>query len=109
MIPIVATYLVPKGYRGITLFPFVIVRDRRDLRESILMHHERIHLRQQIEMLVLLFFVWYAVEYVLRYMRFRNHHLAYRNISFEKEAYQNEKDLDYLKKRPFWKFLWYLK
>jgi hypothetical protein len=31
--------------------------------------------------------------------------MAYRNISFEREAYANEKDLDYLKRRSFFGFL----
>ena len=33
---------------------------------------------------------------------------AYHAISFEREAYKNEKDLDYLKKRSFWSFLRYI-
>jgi hypothetical protein len=38
----------------------------------------------------------------------KDRNLAYRNISFEKEAYLNEKDPDYLKKRSFWAFKKYL-
>ncbi len=108
MIPIVARYLVPKRYRGFAVFPFVIVREKADRDDAIMMNHERIHLRQQLEMLILPFFVWYVAEYMIRLTIFCNRHKAYRSISFEKEAYQNEKDLDYLKKRPFWRFLWFL-
>jgi hypothetical protein len=39
---------------------------------------------------------------------YKDKNLAYRNISFEKEAYANEKDLNYVKQRSFWKFLSYL-
>jgi len=34
-------------------------------------------------------------------------HTAYKNISFEKEAYCNEKDLDYLKRRRPHEFITY--
>jgi hypothetical protein len=37
----------------------------------------------------------------------KDKNVAYRNISFEKEAYTNEKDLNYLQSRSFWKFLNY--
>lgn len=30
--------------------------------------------------------------------------MAYKNISFEREAYKNENDPNYLKSRPFWNF-----
>jgi hypothetical protein len=33
---------------------------------------------------------------------------AYHAISFEREPYKNEKDLDYLKKKSFWSFLRYI-
>jgi len=37
--------------------------------------------------------------------QYKNFDLGYRNISFEREAYSNEKDLVYLRKRTFWNFL----
>ena len=108
MFLIVSKYLIPKGYRGMTVFPFVILRDREAIDILVLVNHERIHIRQQLELLIVPFFVWYFLEYLFRLVKYRDRDLAYRNICFEREAYQNEKDLDYLKKRPFWKFLNYL-
>lgn len=108
MFLIVSKYLIPKGYRGMTVFPFVILRERSDKEVSVLVNHEKIHIRQQLELLVLPFFVWYLMEYVFRLMRYGNRYEAYRNISFEREAYANEKDPDYLKSRSFWKFLKYV-
>ena len=32
---------------------------------------------------------------------------AYMNISFEKEAYKNDSDFNYLKKRRFWAWVKY--
>ena len=108
MFLIVSKYLLPKGYRGMAVFPFVILRERKDASEAVLMDHERIHIRQQLELFVVPFFVWYVFEFGIRLLRYRNRYQAYRNISFEREAYANEKSPDYLKSRPFWNFLKYL-
>ena len=73
------------------------------------LNHERIHLRQQLELLVVPFYLWYLLEYVYHYLRLRDPKRAYRAISFEREAYANEKDLRYLHRRSFWGFLSYFK
>ena len=108
MFLIVSKYLIPKGYRGLTLFPFVIIRDLLDKENKVLLNHERIHIRQQLELLILPFFVLYFLEYLIRLVQFKDRNKAYRNISFEREAYDNERNLDYLKTRPFWKFKNYI-
>lgn len=105
MILIVFKYLTPKGFRGITFYPFVFLADKNDKLNLCFVNHERIHIRQQLEMLIIPFFIWYGLEFLVRWMQFKNRRAAYLNISFEREAYQNEKDLDYLKRRPFWTFL----
>ena len=107
MIVIVFKYLTPKWVRGITLFPFIVLSEKSDRNNAVLLNHEKIHIRQQLEMLVLLFFVIYLTEFLIGYVKYRNWQLAYKNISFEREAYANEKDLCYLKQRPFWRFLKY--
>lgn len=108
MILFVAKYLIPKGYRGLAVFPFVFVKDKEDRHNAVFINHEKIHLRQQLELLVVPFFVWYVLEYLFRLVQYKKAHLAYRNISFEREAYANESDLEYLKKRSFFGFLKYL-
>ena len=35
---------------------------------------------------VILFYVWYVIEYIIRLLLYRNHYRAYRNIVFEREA-----------------------
>ena len=107
MFLIVAKYLIPKGYRGLAFFPFVFVKYSLDKNNPVFINHERIHLRQQLELLILPFFIWYFTEFLLRFIQYGNRDLAYRNISFEREAYANEKDLDYLNKKYFWNFLKY--
>jgi len=108
MFLIVTKYLVPKGYRGIALFPFVFVKYSMDKENAVFVNHERIHLRQQLELLIIPFFILYFLEFLLRLIQYRNRDLAYRNVSFEREAYANEKDLYYLKQRSFWLFLKYI-
>jgi hypothetical protein len=92
---------------AITLYPFVIIRKKTILNKSLVIH-EKIHLRQQIELLVLPFYVWYCVEFCLRYLKYRNQYEAYKNISFEKEAYTNENDAKYLEKRKYFAWVLYL-
>jgi hypothetical protein len=108
MFVIVSRYLIPKGFRGITLFPFIIVSETDLKQNPVMINHEKIHIRQQIELLILPFFIWYGVEFLVKWIVSKDKNYAYRNISFEKEAYANEKDLNYLKQRSFWNFLNYL-
>jgi hypothetical protein len=91
---------------GLALYPFVILKSTNP--PAYLLNHERIHLRQQLEMGLLLFYVWYVVEFVLRYGQYKNADKAYRNICFEREAYAHDEQLDYLKNRKFWNFLKYI-
>ena len=85
---------------GITLFPFIILRERyRDTeRGKEVINHEMIHIEQQKELLVLPFYVLYILFFILGIFSF-NPRGPYRSIPFEKEAYANEKDFTYLEKR----------
>ena len=108
MFLIVAKYLIPKGYRGMAVFPFVVVKYDFDKTNETFVNHEKIHLRQQLEMLILPFFFWYFLEYLIRLIQYKNKDLAYRNISFEREAYSNEININYLKNRSLFQFLKYI-
>jgi hypothetical protein len=108
MFLIVAKYLIPKGYRGMAVFPFILIKYDFDKSNGVFVNHEKIHLRQQLELLVIPFFIWYVLEYLIRLVQYQNMDLAYRNISFEREAYAKETELDYLKQRSFFQFLHYI-
>ncbi|TDW44275.1 hypothetical protein EV144_10924 [Flavobacterium sp. 270] len=108
MFLIVAKYLIPKGYRGMTVYPFILIKYYKDQVNAVFLNHEKIHLRQQLEMLILPFFICYFLEFLIRFIQYKNKDLAYRNISFEREAYANETDFNYLKNRSFfqsWNYL----
>lgn len=92
---------------GMALFPFILVRINPCSR--FLINHEQIHLRQQVELGLIVFYIWYFAEYLIRLIQYKKHYLAYLHISFEREAYQHQADLDYLKKRRLWAFWGYLK
>jgi hypothetical protein len=108
MFVIVSKYLIPKGFRGITLFPFIVVSESDLRQDPVMINHEKIHIRQQAELLILPFFMWYGMEFLIRFLICQDKNKAYRDISFEREAYANEKDLNYLKRRSFWRFLNYI-
>jgi len=97
--------LVPKGYSGITLFPFIfLAKSKKDYgkRYNRLINHEKIHLKQQAEMLIVFFYIVYIINYLINLVRYKNADAAYRNIIFEREAFRNEYDLNYLSSRkPF--------
>jgi hypothetical protein len=108
MFVVVISWLFAKNFRGLAIYPFIFLRDKTLKENPQILNHERIHLRQQIEMLWVFFFIWYGIEYLIRLYQFKNSSTAYFNISFEKEAYTHDKDLEYLKNRKIWAFRKYL-
>ena len=131
---IVYNYIIPfKGYLAMCVFPFIFVRkDARNLTVKDI-NHEKIHGMQQIETHIvalilavllaavgifswwwvlvspLVYFALYGLEYIVRWICYGfDTSEAYRNISFEQEAYLNENDLTYIKSRHLfasWKYL----
>ena len=105
---IIRNNLIPfPGYSAITIWPFIFVR-RIAWYSNDIDRHEHIHGRQQLEMLLLLFYLWYGLEYIIRLSITRDHVRAYRSISFEQEAYTHEHDEQYLQHRRLYAWLKYL-
>lgn len=100
---------MPKGYSGLTMYPFVFLKSKVLKDDAVLINHEKIHLKQQLELCLLLFYIVYGIEFICRYIQYKNTHKAYKNISFERESYANESNLNYLKTRSFWQFLKYIR
>jgi len=93
--------------RAITLFPFIFMKRSGDKTNERLINHERIHLRQQLELFIIFFYLLYLGEYLIGRIRGLNHRKAYYNISFEQEAFGHEYQLDYLARRPVFAFVQY--
>lgn len=84
---------------AITLYPFIISRD--EMSEDVL-RHETIHIAQQKELLVVLFYILYGWDYLMGMIKYRNKEKAYFRIRFEQEAYDNMFKEDYLKNRKLY-------
>ncbi|EGK04692.1 hypothetical protein [Dysgonomonas mossii] len=95
----------PKGFIAITLFGVVFAR--KELNETS-KNHEAIHVKQGNEMLWVFFYLWYCIEWLIRLIQYRDKMLAYYNISFEREAYINQLDDEYLIKRKLFSWIKYL-
>lgn len=93
---------------ALTFFPFIIYREASFATDPILVNHERIHLKQQLELVLIVFYLWYGIEFLLRLLYYRNRRKAYRQISFEQEAYANESNLSYNETRKAYSFLRYV-
>lgn len=106
---IVSDKLVKEGFMAITIFPFIILNNKEFKKNKTLIRHETTHIKQQIEMLVVPFYIWYGIEFLIRLLIYKDKNKAYKNISFEREAYDNEKNSSYNKVRRIYNFLRYLK
>ena len=94
-----------KGFTAITLRPIIFVRkDEEKYYTDVVERHEYIHGEQQKEMLIVFFLLWYGIEWLVKLCYYRNSMTAYKNISFEREAYKNQNDLAYLDERKH--FAW---
>ena len=110
---IVRNSIIPfKGFAAINIFGVVFVRNdykfASDDAYNRLLRHEAIHTKQMQELLYLPFYVWYLLEWLVRLVMYRDRHKAYRNISFEREAYANQYTPGYTERRRHYAFLQYL-
>ncbi|MEE9348911.1 MAG: hypothetical protein V3U80_02580 [Flavobacteriaceae bacterium] len=94
-------------YIAITIWPIIII-NKKYKGDKVLVNHEKIHIKQQLELLWLPFFIWYFIEFIIRYVQYKNWNEAYLNLSFEREARDNEWNLNYLKTRKWYGFFKYL-
>lgn len=107
MIKIYNSIIPFKGFLAINIFGILFIRKEYKQYMNInknaqyVINHESIHTRQIIECGFIFFYIIYLMEWLCRFLftKDRFSHNAYRNISFEKEAYANEKNLNYLKSR----------
>lgn len=87
---------------GITLAPFGIYIILKYFDDPQVRNHEAIHWYQQYELWFLGFYLWYFVEWLIRLVT--NWGMAYMSVSFEREAYRNDENSEYLtgRKRLAW-------
>ena len=103
----------------ITVGPFVFTKLKEEEMPQYVRNHECTHARQWTEMSLLVglwlliavlalgisawwllaapfvYYLWYGVEYLVRLCILRDRAKAYKAVSFEQEAYANERDANY--------------
>ena len=105
-VKIIRTSILPfRGFSAINLLGILFVHHGVYLSNE-MMNHERIHTAQQREMLFVFFYLAYFLEWLVRLPLRGN---AYRSISFEREAYANQRNLDYLQSRPLYAWRKYVR
>ena len=128
---IVYNRLIPfGGFEAMAIWPFIFTRQRliSDRRRN----HEKIHLRQQFEVMALsavvlaslcltcipwwwmaaspsVYYLLYAADYAVRTIAYRSKDEGYRNICFEQEAVMKEYDFGYIKRRRAFAWTGYIR
>lgn len=99
-------YIPLKGYIGCYILGVLFVRNEyKGKLDTFILNHEKIHDKQAKQLLFIFFYIFYAIEYIIRLFQYKlDHHLAYRNISFEREAYKYMYDLSYVDNMEFLSF-----
>lgn len=104
-----SSWMLGSRYAAMCLSPFLLVARGFDISENAAtLNHERIHARQQLEMLWFFFFAWYLSEYLIRIVLYRSHMKAYLHLAHEREAYAHAGDPDYLHRRRPYAWVWYI-
>lgn len=93
-----------KKYYAINLMGIIFAKGECD---KFTLNHERIHTHQMLELLIVPFYIIYLLEWLVRLIQYRSFFKAYLNISFEREAYDNGNNLQYLKIRKPYSFIHY--
>lgn len=92
---------LPVGARfgAINLFGVLFAKPGMKLTPEVL-NHESIHTAQIRELWFIPFYILYFLEWVFRlFLNRLDRYKAYMNISFEREAYRHQADLNYLTHR----------
>lgn len=103
---VIENYIIPpKGFAGINLFGVLFVRKGVVVSERMI-RHETIHTEQMKDLLFVPFYLVYFIEWLVKLLIYTSN--AYRNISFEREAYAHDDDVNYLSTRKRFSFLKYM-
>lgn len=104
---IVYNRIIPFGrqFLAINLFGVLFAKGPCD---RVTLNHEMIHTAQIKELWYLPFYIIYLLEWLFRLIIHRNYLKAYHAISFEREAYANQRDMNYLNNRKRFAFIRHL-
>jgi len=100
-------HLPPGKFTAINIFGIIFARSEYRSLSKFELNHEKIHTYQIFELLGVFFYLIYFLEWLVRLVQYGDRLEAYRNISFEREAYENDKNLNYLSQRRLFSFINY--
>lgn len=103
---IIYNNIIPfQGFKAINLFGVLFVRKGK-IMTDININHELIHTKQMKELLYIGFYIWYFIEWLIELFHYKNK--AYRTNTFEREAYDNDQNLNYLNERERYAWIKYI-
>ena len=109
---IVKNKIIPiKGFGSLTFFNLLLTREDNVTQQII--NHENTHLNQAFDFGLwyfgfIIFYLWYVLEWIFKLPSALFGYRPYYSISFEQEAYINQKDNEYLKNRKHFAWLKYV-
>lgn len=92
----------------INLFGVTVTGNRTWITPRVI-NHESIHTAQMRELLFVPFYLIYGIEWTIRYVLCGKAMRAYENVSFEREAYCNDHNMQYLQQRRRYAWVNYLR
>lgn len=117
---IVYNKIIPFGaYKIINLYGILFAKCEEDDIKQKDLNHEGTHTYQMDDFVLglswlrliggTIFYLWYGIEFVFRFFQYGfDWHTAYKNISFEREAFANQYDDTYLANRKRFAFVDYI-
>lgn len=101
-------WFLPKQYKAINLFGVLLAKKDMVVTDRLL-NHESIHTAQMKEMWYIPFYLWYGVEWFIKLFKYKfKPDTSYRNVGFEREAYANQYNFQYLENRKHFAWMKYL-
>jgi len=81
------------------LYPLMLFKDKKLMTNHRIVRHEKIHFKQQLELLIIPFYLLYLFHYLINLLKYRNHSKAYFEICFQQESYRYDGQVNYLELR----------
>jgi|TARA_R100001594_G_C3900745_1_gene230772 hypothetical protein len=105
IVPKIISIFAPVSVYAVAFGPFTWYRQKAT---PVIKNHESIHFFQQLELLFVFQWILYGLFWLIGLIKHRSTVLAYAENPFEKEAYLNQENLNYLDERKWFSWWRYL-
>lgn len=106
---IIYNKIIPFGKRYKCINLFGVLFSKSQYITDRIINHENIHTVQMKELLYIPFYILYGLEWIFRVIQYLSFVKGYHNISFEREAFTNQENYNYLDIRKHYSFIKYYK